>query len=192
MTLSDPLLSRGAPRAQALQQLIAEMQSPDFRGVLDDAMRELQGSPGRGPPGATNDAAAAARIFSALSEGGAGGAPGTADGAGSDAAILKTLELLLGFAAEGSSGADGTADGSAPATAAGATAAMAEDVMERMAAEFERMGAAEDFDPAVTGMMKQLLSRDLMYLPMKQISEAVSRKFTPASLNWRSTDAPRQ
>ena len=149
------------------------MQNPDFKGVLDDAMRELGGGGGGAPSG--DGTGAAGRIFSALSSGGGGGAAPEGGGSGGDgdpeATLMKTLEMLQGLAAESSGSGGG--GGASSTTAAGATEAMAEDVIARMAAEFERMGAAEDFDPAVTGMMKQLLSRDLMYLPMKQITDAV-------------------
>ena len=42
--------------------------------------------------------------------------------------------------------------------------------MNNMIAEFERLGEKEDFQVAIDGMMRQLLSKDLMYEPMKQVS----------------------
>jgi hypothetical protein len=50
---------------------------------------------------------------------------------------------------------------------------MSEDVINRMMEEFEQMGRKEDFNSSLEGMMKQLLAKDLMYLPMKQICEKV-------------------
>jgi hypothetical protein len=43
--------------------------------------------------------------------------------------------------------------------------------MKSMMEEFERLGQKEDFDDVVEGMTKQLLSKDIMYEPMKQICD---------------------
>ena len=40
-----------------------------------------------------------------------------------------------------------------------------------MIAEFEKLGEKEDFSQVVDGMMRQLLSKELMYEPMKQVCE---------------------
>ena len=48
-----------------------------------------------------------------------------------------------------------------------------EDMMNNMIAEFEKMGEKEDFAQVVDGMMRQLLSKELMYEPMKQVQVPV-------------------
>lgn len=44
-----------------------------------------------------------------------------------------------------------------------------ESMMEQMMAQIEALGEKEDYNEVVDGIMRQLLSRDLMYLPLKQI-----------------------
>jgi peroxin-19 len=44
-----------------------------------------------------------------------------------------------------------------------------EEMMEAMMAEFEKLGEKEDFGGVVDGMMRQLLSKELMHEPMKQV-----------------------
>ena len=51
---------------------------------------------------------------------------------------------------------------------------LSEDVMLRMMEEFEKLGAKEDFNKVLEGMMKQLLNKELMYGPMKAICAKVS------------------
>ena len=53
---------------------------------------------------------------------------------------------------------------------------MGEDVMNQMMGEFEKMGEKEDYQEVVDGMMRQLLSRELMYDPMKQVRVVFSRR----------------
>jgi peroxin-19 len=50
---------------------------------------------------------------------------------------------------------------------------MGEEMMEEMMKKFETMGEKNDFQELVDGMMQQLLSKDVMYDPMKQICEKV-------------------
>lgn len=49
--------------------------------------------------------------------------------------------------------------------------AVSEDVITRMMEEFERLGAKDDFDSIVENMMKQILAKEIMYIPMRQICE---------------------
>lgn len=56
-------------------------------------------------------------------------------------------------------------------------AQVSEDVITRMMEEFERLGAKDDFDSIVENMMKQILAKEIMYLPMRQICERVSVRF---------------
>ena len=49
--------------------------------------------------------------------------------------------------------------------------AMGEEMMESMMKELSAFGASGDADDVVDGMMRQLLSKDLMYEPMKQVCD---------------------
>ena len=42
-------------------------------------------------------------------------------------------------------------------------------MMEEMMAQFQALGDREDYNEVIDGVMRQLLSRDLMYDPVKQI-----------------------
>lgn len=46
-----------------------------------------------------------------------------------------------------------------------------ESLMNDMMSEFENLGEKEDYNEVVDGVMRQLLSRDLMYEPLQQICE---------------------
>ena len=43
--------------------------------------------------------------------------------------------------------------------------------MTNMIGEFEKLGEKEDFNTVVDGMMRQLLDKELMYVPMKQVCD---------------------
>jgi signal recognition particle GTPase len=47
----------------------------------------------------------------------------------------------------------------------------AEGMMEEMVSQFEELGEKEDYNEVVDGVMRQLLSKDLMYDPTKQICD---------------------
>lgn len=44
---------------------------------------------------------------------------------------------------------------------------MGDDIMKKMMDEFEKIGETKDFNKIMDGMMNQLLSKDIMYEPMK-------------------------
>jgi peroxin-19 len=44
-------------------------------------------------------------------------------------------------------------------------------MMEDMMAQFEALGEKEDYNQVIDSVMKQLLSRDLMYDPIKQVCD---------------------
>ena len=46
-----------------------------------------------------------------------------------------------------------------------------ENIMKEMMRDFELMSGKDDADNAIDGVMRQLLSKDLMYEPMKQVTE---------------------
>lgn len=52
---------------------------------------------------------------------------------------------------------------------------MGEEIMEEMMKEFGKIGAKDDSGDVIDGMLKQLLSKDLMYEPMKQVTEEFPR-----------------
>ena len=47
---------------------------------------------------------------------------------------------------------------------------MGEDIMKKMMGEFEKLGEKDDFQDIIDGMMRQLLSKEVMYEPMKEIT----------------------
>ena len=49
--------------------------------------------------------------------------------------------------------------------------AMGEEIMQEMMKEFEHMGQKGDSDQVVNGMMHQLLDKEIMYEPMKQVND---------------------
>ena len=49
--------------------------------------------------------------------------------------------------------------------------AFGEEMMTNMIGEFEKLGEKEDFNTVVDGMMRQLLDKELMYVPMKQVCD---------------------
>jgi len=53
---------------------------------------------------------------------------------------------------------------------------MGEDIMTQMIGEFEKMGEKEDYQEVIDGMMRQLLSKELMYVrACERASEAPER-----------------
>jgi hypothetical protein len=46
-------------------------------------------------------------------------------------------------------------------------------VLKRMADEFGKMGTKDDVGPSIDNMMRQLLSKDIMYIPLQQTCEKV-------------------
>jgi len=76
-----------------------------------------------------------------------------------DRSVAQTLQML----AENASDMEGMSSSQVEATG--------EDMMNNMIAEFEKLGEKEDFSEVVDGMMRQLLSKELMYEPMKQVCE---------------------
>lgn len=126
--------------------------------------------------------AAASTLFSSL-------APD--DSAAGTDSFARTLEMLQRLANESTAAREGTGDGltagagsfdsfkpgmeGLPPTSAAAAEGLSEEVIDRMVAEFETLGGKDDFNKVLEGMMKQLLSKDLMYTPMKQICEKFPR-----------------
>ncbi len=102
--------------------------------------------------------------------GGGGGDGGGADDLGMDESLASTLQMLAKMS---------MTPGLEPESAE----AMGEDVLKKMTEEFARMGAKEDASIGVENMMKQLLSKEIMYIPLQQTCEKArggSLKFAPS------------
>lgn len=98
-------------------------------------------------------------------------------GEGDDKDTAKALESLLG----GAGGGDGEVpeafkqlaeaakglEGADPAE----TERLGEQIMEEMMGEFEKLGMKDDFASTMENMMKQLISKEVMYTPIQQVCE---------------------
>jgi len=76
-----------------------------------------------------------------------------------DKSVASTLKMM----SEASSDMEGMDTGSAEQ--------MGEDIMKKMMGEFEKLGEKQDFQEIIDGMMRQLLSKEVMYEPMKEITK---------------------
>lgn len=126
----------------------------EMKAALDKIMHEIQDPEFKKTLGDTmgamakSDDAGGAGLF--------GGLDG-AEGNEMEGNVGKTMEMLQRLAS--------TSDSSDEARK------VADEVMSSMTAEFEAMGQKEDFQAVIDNMMRQLLARDVMYEPMKQICE---------------------
>uniref|UniRef100_A0A7S4R4K2 Peroxin-19 n=2 Tax=Ditylum brightwellii TaxID=49249 RepID=A0A7S4R4K2_9STRA len=80
--------------------------------------------------------------------------------------VDKTVAKMLDDMAKANAAASTT---SIPSTETANFDEMGEQMMSSMMAEFQNMAEKEDADDVIEGMMKQLLSKELMYDPMKQV-----------------------
>eukprot|EP00752_Nemacystus_decipiens_P007813 g6978.t1 len=132
--------------------------------ATDEAQAQAPGRPqDSGRPtaaaGASSPApgvAAAAAAAGAENEYGFGGG---GSGTDMDRTIFRTLEMLSKSGAE--------MEGQEAAAMEGA----GEDMMRQMMGEFGKMGEKEDYNGVMDNIMQQLLSRELMYDPIKQICD---------------------
>jgi peroxin-19 len=81
----------------------------------------------------------------------------SADISGADRTVAATLKML----ADAQQGMEGFE--------AGKIEGVGEEMMEQMMQQFQALGDREDYNEVIDGVMRQLLSRDLMYEPIKQI-----------------------
>ncbi|KAL4099555.1 hypothetical protein PRIC1_007358 [Phytophthora ramorum] len=128
-----------------MAKFLEDAQNPEFQQVLEQAFREL---------GTDDDAENIEQLLGSLK---VDATPDETDDV--NAGVAKTLQNMA-KAAEDMEGV-GTAQ----------VEAMGEDMMSEMMKKFEEMGEKSDFQDLVDGMMQQLLSKDVMYDPMKQICE---------------------
>lgn len=149
---------------EALGSVMTDLQRPEF----DAAYRHIIGgvdlptlAQGQTSVPAEGDDSTA--LFKALAvESGADGAE----------SIAKTMAILqkLSFEAD-NMGAGGLPGPGLSSDSAAAAEGMSDELINRMMKEFETMGRKDDFSAVVDNMMRQLLSKDIMYLPMKAICE---------------------
>jgi peroxin-19 len=130
--------------AAAMGSLMEEMKNPEFASTLEDTFKQLA---------AGGSAGSLDNPFS-----GKGPGPNGPGNAPMDASVANTLKML----AETGKDLEGTDSAAAEA--------MGEDMMNSIMGEFEKLGEKEDFQDIMDGMMRQLLSKDVMYDPMKQIT----------------------
>ena len=149
------MLTNNAPKTQgpgennddmaaAMSQLMDEMKNPEFASTLEETFKQLAAG---GPAGNAPNPFA-----------GKGPGPKGPGNAPMDASVANTLKML----AETGKDLEGTDSAAAEA--------MGEDMMNSIMGEFEKLGEKEDFQDIMDGMMRQLLSKDVMYDPMKQIT----------------------
>ena len=86
-----------------------------------------------------------------------------------DASLARALEMMQRLSDDGDMN-------SSKLSAASAMESVSDDVLGTMMKEFEQMGKKEDFGAAVDNVMRQLLDKSVMYIPMKQICEMVNMK----------------
>ena len=96
-------------------------------------------------------------------DGGGGGSNSTTTSAQSQGEMDPSIAKMLNMLAE-TGGREGV-EGVEPA----GMGQMGEDVMNKMMSDFEQMSEREDFGSVVEDMMKQLLSKQIMYGPIKEI-----------------------
>ena len=82
-----------------------------------------------------------------------------ADVSNSDRTVAATLKML----ADAQKGMEGFE--------AGKLEGVGETMMEEMMQQFQALGDREDYNDVIDGVMRQLLSKDLMYEPIKQICQ---------------------
>ena len=123
--------------AAAMSALMDEMKNPEFASTLEDTFKQLAAG---GPAGS------GANPFAGVGAAGAGNTP-------MDASVANTLKML----AETGKDLEGTDSAAAEA--------MGEEMMNQMM-KVRKLGQKEDFQDIMDGMMRQLLSRDVMYDPM--------------------------
>lgn len=142
----------------AVGSLMGDVADPHFKATVESTLREMAAGAGASTAGGADaadpvsDGHLAASVFSSLA---------THSGAAGAEAIASTLGMLGRLT-------DGTGEG---ADAAAATEGLSDALMGKMMAEFEEMGGKEDFAAVTDNMMRQLLSKDIMYVPMKSIGE---------------------
>lgn len=143
-----------------MEALLASMQDPKYGETLQSTFRQLSGTAG--------GIESVDQLFDQLSKEFDQGirpsmvphGPNDIEGIeNADREVNATLKMI-GNAQKGMEGFE-----------AGKLEEAGEMMMEDMMAEFETLGEKEDYNEVIDGVMRQLLSKDLMYEPTKQICE---------------------
>jgi peroxin-19 len=180
----DPTTSDNVLRS-AVNRLMLELNEEGFNEGLGETLNDIRGGDATASQvsnalqDAASDATIGHELFRSLAiESGAQGAEG----------VAKTLEVLHRLSVEAdniqSKGANqlnsqfmtnreegGVLESGVSSESAAAAETMSDEVITRMMKEFEDMGKKEDFNSVIDNMMRQLLNRDLMYIPMKSVCE---------------------
>lgn len=148
-------------RAEELQRLLKGVEDPTFGPTVQSTLKSLSTT--------AEGNATVEDLFSNLKNQFNQGSkpPGSSFIPTDDEEGIKTADLevvqtlkMLGEASRGMAGFE-----TAKIEEAGET------MMEDMIAQFEALGEKEDYNEVIDGVMRQLLSKDLMYEPTKQICE---------------------
>jgi len=130
--------------SQGLADILKNLDSPEFSENLEESLKFLSQGNKNDPQNPFN-----------------GGAVGPEIGE-MDADIAANLQALSGVAGENMPGLGLEA---ANMEEAGS------DMMQNMMKEFEKLAEKKDFDSVMNSMMQQLLSKEIMYEPIKEITE---------------------
>jgi hypothetical protein len=135
----------------------------DFEKVLDDAFKDMD----------LND------LMSKLGLQGEEGATGATGGGGDDAEMEKLMKLL--------SGAAGGPGGAAP----GAGGMPDPKLLEQLASKLESSMGGDQMNKMFENMMKSVMSKDIMYEPIKAITEEYPRFLAEKKNTLSSEDKSR-
>jgi peroxin-19 len=163
MSEQKRLEAERAARAEELQRMLNGVEDPSFGPTVQSTLKALSTTE---EGNATVD-----DLFSSLSRQFNEGSQrststflptGPDDAAGiavADNEVARTLQML-GEAQRGMTGFE-----------AGRIEEAGESLMEDMISQFEALGEREDYNEVIDGVMRQLLSKDLMYDPTRQICD---------------------
>jgi peroxin-19 len=143
-----------------MNNLLNSLQDPEYGDVLQSTLKSLSGTT-EGMESVDNlfkdlEGRFQTKVKSDLYPSGPNDSQGIALGDREVAATMK----MIGTAQKGMEGFE-------PSRLEEAGESMMEDMM----AQFEALGEKEDYNEVIDGVMRQLLSKDLMYVPTKQICE---------------------
>jgi len=132
--------------AEAVASVMENLDSDDFRNNLMATLKHL--SDGGDAPDGTNPFNGSGVGANALGE--------------MDSDIAKTMQSLSEITSKQTP---------SMGLEAAAMEGAGEDVMKQMMADFEKMAEKKDFGGLMDGLMKQLMSKDIMYEPVKAICD---------------------
>ena len=150
----------------AMNKLIGDLQDPVYGESLQGALQALSG---------TQEGVDTMEDFVGTQFKEVGGKEGTD--------VDRTVSKLLSDMSQTGASYEGME--------AGQVESMGEDVMNSMMGEFEKMGEKEDYNEVIDGMMRQLLSKELMYDPMKQVCKKYPQWLAEAKAQLTEEDYQR-